>query len=51
MDPVLAAQIAVIAAILLGTIIGLLLLYLVVRLAVTHGLRSHYFWMRENGPR
>ncbi len=48
MDPVLAAQIAVIAAILLGTIVGLLLLYLVVRLAVTHALRSHFFWVQDN---
>lgn len=48
MDPLLAAQIAVVAASLLGTIIVLLLLYMVIRLAVTHSLRSHHYWMQKN---
>lgn len=41
LDPILATQIAIISASLLGTIVGLLLLYLVIRLAVSHALRSH----------
>ena len=48
MDPILAAQVAIVEAFLLGTIVGLLLLYLVIRLAVSHALRSHEDWSRSN---
>lgn len=41
MDTVTASIILTISASLLGLIISLLLLYMVIRLAVTHALRSH----------
>ena len=41
LDPALAALIVAVAGGLLGLIITLLLLYMVIRLGVTHALRSH----------
>lgn len=41
MEPLQASLIFIIAASLLGLIITLLLLYMVIRLGVTHALRSH----------
>lgn len=51
MDPVTASLVFTIAAWLLGTIISLLVLYLVIRLAVSHALRSHQYWLEEQGRR
>ncbi|MFJ4044167.1 hypothetical protein ACIPV2_00290 [Microbacterium sp. NPDC089987] len=39
------------AAAALAFIIGLLIMYWVIRLAVTHGLRSHHHWLEDNGRR
>lgn len=33
----------------LGAIVTLLIAYWVIRLAVTHSLRSHEFWKQKNG--
>lgn len=41
MDPVTASLVAIVAASLLGLVITLLLLYMVIRLGVSHALRSH----------
>ena len=51
MDQVLAAQIFVIALWSLSAIIALLVTYWVIRLAVTHALRSHHDWVQRNGAR
>lgn len=32
----------------LGLILGLLVTYWVIRLAVTHALRSHHYWLQKN---
>ncbi|WP_157432272.1 hypothetical protein [Agromyces italicus] len=44
------ATVASWAAFILGTIIGLLLLYLVIRQGVFHGLRAHTRWV-DGGKR
>ncbi|WP_179297614.1 hypothetical protein [Microbacterium sp. SZ1] len=41
MEPGLALVVMIAAASLLGLVIGLLLLYMVIRLGVAHALRSH----------
>lgn len=46
MDPALVIAFYV-SAWLLGTVIGLLLLYLVIRTAITHGMRSYTRWERS----
>lgn len=48
MNQLVAAQVVVITASILGFILGLLIMYTVIRLAVTHSLRSHYDWVRRN---
>lgn len=45
---IMLATVAVYAAWALGVIIGLLLLYLVIRQGVFHGLRAHTRWV-DNG--
>lgn len=49
-DQVLFALIASIAGWALGVIIGLLLLYVVIRQGVFHGLRAHTRWVDEGKP-
>lgn len=51
MDAVTATLVFTVAAWLLGAIISLLVLYLVVRSAVSHALRSHHYWLEENTTR
>lgn len=43
-----AAQLFVIALWALSVIIGLLITYWIIRLAVTHSLRSHHYWLQKN---
>lgn len=47
MEPDTAALLAIVSASLLGLIVTLLLTYWVIRLAVTHSLRSHHYWMQK----
>ena len=47
MDNDIAIQLFYIAAGLLGIIIWLLIMYLIIRLAVTHALRSHEYWKHD----
>lgn len=49
-DQITLVGIAVAAASLLGLILALVLAYWVIRLAVTHALRSHATWTAENWP-
>lgn len=49
-DQVLLWNIAIIAAYLLGFVIGLLILYMVIRTAVSHALRSHSRWVQDGMP-
>lgn len=46
----LLASIASWAAIALGTLVGLLLAYVVVRQGVFHGLRAHTRWVDSGKP-
>jgi len=47
-DTFTLATIAAWTAIALATIISLLILYVVIRLAVSHALRAHHRWRHEN---
>ena len=47
-DQITLITIATWAGAALASIIGLLISYWVIRLAVTHGLRSHHRWLQEN---
>lgn len=47
-DQIALITIATWAGAALVSIIGLLISYWVIRLAVTHGLRSHHRWMQQN---
>ena len=47
MDTFLAATIAQIACLLLGIIFGALILYLVIRTAITAGMKSYKRWERS----
>jgi hypothetical protein len=49
MDQLLAAQVFVYALWALAVIIFLLIAYWIIRLAVTHSLRSHHYWLQRNG--
>lgn len=46
-DPFSLVWVMYISAWLLGFIIAMLLLYMVIRLAVTHGMKSHTRWVDE----
>ena len=48
MDPTTAALIFTITAWLLSFIVGLIILYWIIRGAITGALRSHYYWVRKN---
>jgi uncharacterized membrane-anchored protein YhcB (DUF1043 family) len=49
MDQFTFMAIAAWAAWALGFVVGLLILYWVIRLAVTHSLRSHHLWVARLG--
>lgn len=51
MDHMLAAQIFAIALWALSIVVTLLVAYWVIRLAITHSLRSHHYWLQKNAPR
>lgn len=47
-DQITLITIATWAGVALVSIIGLLISYWVIRLAVTHGLRAHHHWLQQN---